>query len=98
MNNYPPGAVYDPDALYNEPLPEPYEVLVSVTLSKQFTVEVIKREDREIDENDIRLSHFLPDEILKVIARQNDDDKRIIKCMKEDAADWEVDNLVVMET
>ena len=98
MNNYPPGAANDPDAPYNEPLAEPYHVLVSITLSKEFTVDVLKTEDREVDESDVRLEKFLPDEILHAVAHQDYPKLRMaLTNMKKDAADWVVDELTVME-
>ena len=98
MNNYPPGAANDPDAPYNQPLPEPHQVLVSITLSKEFTIGVTKSIDREISEEDVRLEKWLPDEMLKAIA-DNSKNKVVnpLDYMKEDAADWMVDNLTVME-
>ena len=42
MDNYPIGAANDPNAPYNQPLAEPYEVTVSITLSKTFTIDVLK--------------------------------------------------------
>lgn len=96
MNNYPPGAAYDPDAPYNQPLPEPHNVLVSMTISKEFTVNVTKSEDREVDESDVRLEKFLPDEILHAVAHQKDL-KYPLTNMREDAADWVVDNITVIE-
>ena len=98
MNNYPPGAANDPTAPYNEPLAEPYHVLVSITLSKEFTVDVLKTEDREVDESDVRLEKFLPDEILHAVSHQDDPKlKMALENMKKDAADWMVDELTVME-
>ena len=98
MNNYPPGAANDPTAPYNEPLAEPYQVLVSITLSKEFTVDVLKTEDRDVDESDVRLEKFLPDEILNAVAHQgNPNLKMALENMKKDAADWVVDELTVME-
>ena len=62
MDNYPSETAND--SLNNQPLTEPYEVTVSITLSKTFTVDVLKHEDRLVNEADVRLQHFLPDEIL----------------------------------
>ena len=95
MNNYPPGAANDPDAPYNEPLSEPYQVLVSVTLSKEFTINVTKSTDRKVNEDDVRLEKWLPDDMLEAIANQ---DSEKIKYMREDAADWTVDELTVIES
>ena len=98
MNNYPPGAANDPDAPYNQPLAEPYEVTVSMTLSKTFTVDVIKHEDRLVDEADVRLQHFLPDEILKAVSEQDTEYKKVLLSqMKNDASDWTVDDIAVVE-
>ena len=93
MDNYPPGAANDPDAPYNEPRPEPCRVMVSLTLSKEFTIDLIRRYDREIDESDVRLYKYLPDEILKSVASKTSN----IENMREDAADWDIDNITVME-
>ena len=95
MCNYPPGAANDPDAPYNQPLPEPHQVLVSITLSKEFTINVTKSTDRKVNEDDVRLEKWLPDDMLEAIANQ---DSEKIKYMREDAADWVVDNLTVMES
>ena len=94
MNNYPPGAANDPDAPYNQPLAEPYEVTVSMTLSKTFTVDVLKHEDRLIDEADIRLQRFLPDEILKAVSGK---DTVLLDQMRNDASDWVVDDIAIVE-
>ena len=98
MNNYPPGAANDPDAPYNQPLAEPYEVTVSMTLSKTFTVDVLKYEDRLVNEADVRLQHFLPDEILKAVS-EKDSEYRILTLnqMKNDASDWTVDDIAIVE-
>lgn len=93
MDNYPLGAANDPDAPYNEPRPEPCRVMVSITLSKEFTIDLIRRYDREIDESDVRLYKYLPDEILKAVASKSDN----VGYMREDAADWDIDNITVME-
>ena len=67
----------------------PYGVLVSITMSKEFTIDVLKKRDREVDESDVRLDKFLPDEILNAVANQDNEDlKSILKNMKTDAADW----------
>ena len=98
MNNYPPGAANDPDAPYNQPLAEPYEVTVSMTLSKTFTVDVLKYEDRLVDEADVRLQHFLPDEILKTISKPDTEYKKVLlNQMKSDASDWTVDDIAIVE-
>ena len=93
MNNYPPGAANDPDAPYNQPLPEPYSVLVSMTFSKEFTINIINKGDRLINETDVRLEHFLPDEILDIVSKTGD-----ISRMQSDAADWDVDEIAVIES
>ena len=98
MNNYPPGAANDPDAPYNQPLAEPYEVTVSMTLSKTFTIDVLKHEDRLIDEADIRLQRFLPDEILKLVSERDSEYKKLIlNQMRGDASDWVVDEIAIVE-
>jgi len=98
MNNYPPGAANDPDAPYNQPLAEPYEVTVSMTLSKTFTVDVLKHEDRLIDEADIRLQRFLPDEILKAVSGKDTEYKKVLlNQMRNDASDWVVDDIAIVE-
>ena len=98
MNNYPPGAANDPDAPYNQPLAEPYEVTVSMTLSKTFTIDVLKHEDRLIDEADIRLQRFLPDEILKAVSEKDSEYKKLaLNQMRSDASDWIVDEIAIVE-
>ena len=98
MNNYPPGAANDPDAPYNQPLAEPYEVTVSMTLSKTFTIDVLKHEDRLIDEADIRLQRFLPDEILKLVSEKDSEYKKLaLNQMRSDASDWIVDEIAIVE-
>ena len=98
MNNYPPGAANDPTAPYNQPLAEPYEVTVSMTLSKTFTIDVLKHEDRLINEADVRLQRFLPDEILKLVSERDSEYKKIIlEQMRNDASDWVVDDIAIVE-
>ena len=76
----------------------PYGVLVSITMSKEFTIDVLKKRDREVDESDVRLDKFLPDEILNAVANQDNEDlKNILKNMKTDAADWSIDNITIIE-
>lgn len=76
----------------------PYGVLVSITMSKEFTIDVLKKRDREVDESDVRLDKFLPDEILNAVANQDNEDlKSILKNMKTDAADWSIDNITIIE-
>lgn len=76
----------------------PYGVLVSITMSKEFTIDILKKRDREIDESDVRLDKFLPDEILNAVANQDNEDlKSILKNMKTDAADWSIDNITIIE-
>lgn len=76
----------------------PYGVLVSITMSKEFTIDVLKKRDREVDESDVRLDKFLPDEILNAVANQDNKDlKNILKNMKTDAADWSIDNITIIE-
>ena len=69
-----------------------------ITMSKEFTIEEIKKRDREVDESDVRLDKFLPDEILNAVANQDNEDlKNILKNMKTDAADWSIDNITIIE-
>lgn len=76
----------------------PYGILVSITMSKEFTIDVLKKRDREVDESDVRLDKFLPDEILNAVANQDNEDlKSILKNMKTDAADWSIDNITIIE-
>lgn len=96
MNNYSSGAAND--LTYNRPLTEPYKVTVSITLSKTFTVDVIKHEDRLVNEADVRLQHFLPDEILKTISKLDTKYKKaLLNQMKSDASDWIVDDIAIVE-
>lgn len=96
MNNYSSGAAND--LTYNRPLTEPYKVTVSITLSKTFTVDVIKHEDRLVNEADVRLQHFLPDEILKTISKLDTKYKKaLLNQMKSDASDWIVDDVAIVE-
>lgn len=76
----------------------PYGVLVSITMSKEFTIDILKKKDREVNESDVRLEKFLPDEILNAVANQDNEDlKSILKNMKTDAADWSIDNITIIE-
>ena len=76
----------------------PYGVLVSITMSKEFTIDILKKKDREVNESDVRLEKFLPDEILNAVANQDNKDlKNILKNMKTDAADWSIDNITIIE-
>ena len=96
MNNYSSGVAND--LTYNRPLTEPYKVTVSITLSKTFTVDVIKYEDRLVNEADVRLQHFLPDEILKTISKIDTKYKKaLLNKMKSDASDWIVDDIAIVE-
>lgn len=96
MNNYSSGVAND--LTYNRPLTEPYKVAVSITLSKTFTVDVIKHEDRLVNEADVRLQHFLPDEILKTISKLDTKYKKaLLNQMKSDASDWIVDDIAIVE-
>jgi hypothetical protein len=98
MDNYPTGAANDPDAPYNQPLAEPYEVTVSMTLSKTFTIDVLKHEDRLINEADVRLQRFLPDEILKAVSGQDTEYRKILlNQMRNDASDWTIDDIAIVE-
>lgn len=83
---------------YKKSQTNPYGVLVSITMSKEFTIDVLKKRNREVDESDVRLDKFLPDEILNVVANQDNEDlKNILKNMKTDAADWSIDNITIIE-
>lgn len=96
MNNYPSETANDPP--YNQPLTEPYKVTVSITLSKTFTVDVVKHEDRLVNEADVRLQHFLPDEILKIISKLDTKYKKeLLSQIKSDASDWIVDDIAIVE-
>ena len=76
----------------------PYGVLVSITMSKEFTIDILKKKDREVNESDVRLDKFLPDEILNAVANQDNEDlKNILKNMKTDAANWSIDNITIIE-
>lgn len=98
MDNYPPGAANDPDAPYNQPLAEPYEITVSMTFSKTFTIDILKYEDRLVNEADIRLQYFLPDEILKAVSEPDTEYKKVLlNQMKNDASDWTVDDITIIE-
>ena len=96
MDNYPLRATND--SSYNQPLAEPYEVTVSITLSKTFTIDVIKHEDRLVNEADVRSQYFLPDEILKIISKLDTKYKKeLLSQMKSDASDWIVDDISIVE-
>ena len=96
MDNYPLRATND--SSYNQPLAEPYEVTVSITLSKTFTIDVIKHEDRSVNEADVRSQYFLPDEILKIISKLDTKYKKeLLSQMKSDASDWIVDDISIVE-
>lgn len=96
MDNYPLEETND--SLNNQPLTEPYEVTVSITLSKTFTIDVLKHEDRLVNEADVRLQHFLPDEILKIISKIDTKYKKVLlNQMKSDASDWIVDDIAIVE-
>ena len=99
MDNYPLGAAYNPDAPYNRPLPDTRRVLVSMCISKEFDIDIFKNSDREVNEGDVRLMHFLADDILEQVAKPNSEFRKIVlDQMKGDAADWVVDNITVMES
>lgn len=96
MNNYSAGETNNPP--YNQHLTEPYKVTVSITLSKTFTVDVVKHEDRLVNEVDVRLQHFLPDEILKTISKLDTKYKKaLLNKIKSDASDWIVDDIAIVE-
>ena len=96
MDNYPLEATND--SSYNQPLAEPYEVTVSITLSKTFTIDAIKHEDRLVNEADVRLQYFLPDEILEMVSKPDTEYKKIVlSLMKDDASDWTIDDIAIIE-
>lgn len=74
---------------------DPHRVFVSIILSKEFTIDITK--DGEINETDVRLEKFLPDDILQAVANQENSENSL-NLMKEDAAGWKVDNVTVIET
>ena len=46
----------------------------------------------------MRLEHFLADDILKQVTKPDTEfHKIVLDQMKKDAADWEVDNITVIE-
>ena len=96
MDNYPLGATND--SSYNQPLAEPYKVTVSMTLSKTFTIDVLKHEDRLVNEADVRLQYFLPDEILEMVSKPDTEYKKVVlSLMKDDASDWTIDDIAIIE-
>ena len=98
MDNYPLGAANDSNAPYNQPLSEPYKVTVSMTLSKTFTIDVLKHKDRLVNEVDVRLQHFLPDEILKIVSKPDTEYKKaLLNQIKNDASDWIIDDIAIVE-
>ena len=98
MDNYPLGAANDSNAPYNQPLSEPYKVTVSMTLSKTFTIDVLKHEDRLVNEADVRLQYFLPDEILEMVSEPDTEYKKVVlSLMKDDASDWTIDDIAIIE-
>ena len=83
---------------YNQSFIEPYEVTISITLSKTFTVDVLKHEDRLVNEVDVRLQHFLPDEILKIVSKPDTEYKKLLlNQIKNDASDWIIDDIAIVE-
>ena len=96
MDNYPLGATND--SSYNQPLAEPYEVTVSITLSKTFTIDVLKHEDRLVNEVDVRLQHFLPDEILKIVSKPDTEYKKpLLSKKKKEASKWQINDIANVE-
>lgn len=108
---YPPGAEFDPNAPWNQvdPPEEPFEVTVSITLSKTFTVNVPNPTHTEVDEDgaytvsdrepiteeDVRNQCYLPDEVLKLIAEGKEFNSS--NKLKQDCAGWSVDECEVIE-
>ena len=82
---------------------EEFEVSVSITMSRTFTVKVPNpghwdkdkyvSEKEPITEKDVRLEHFLPDEILSIISKGG----KIDQLMKNDSKGWTVDEIAVVE-
>jgi hypothetical protein len=69
-----------------------------MTLSKTFTIDVLKHEDRLINEADVRLQRFLPDEILKAVSGQDTEYRKILlNQMRNDASDWTIDDIAIVE-
>ena len=68
-----------------------YKVCVSMTLSRE--LEVTAPSAEQIDESTVHLQHFLPNELLSMIAGSNDLFSDVVK---EDAADWTVDELSIV--
>ena len=96
MNNY--FSEVANNTSYNQSFTEPYEVTVSITLSKTFTIDVLKHEDRLINEADIRLVYFLPDEILEMVSKPDTEYKKaLLNQIKNDASDWIIDDIAIVE-
>ena len=83
---------------YKKSQTNPYGVLVSITMSKEFTIDVLKNRDREVNESDVRLDKFLPDEILKTVSKSDTEYKKmLLNQMKNDASDWIIDDITIIE-
>ena len=96
MNNY--FSEVANNTSYNQSFTEPYEITVSITLSKTFTIDVLKHEDRLVNEVDVRLQHFLPDEILKIVSKSDTEYKKaLLNQIKNDASDWIIDDIAIVE-
>lgn len=96
MNNY--FSEVANNTSYNQSFTEPYEVTISITLSKTFTIDVLKHEDRLVNEVDVRLQHFLPDEILKIVSKPDTEYKKVLlNQIKNDASDWIIDDIAIVE-
>lgn len=96
MNNY--FSEVANNTSYNQSFTEPYEITVSITLSKTFTIDVLKHEDRLVNEVDVRLQHFLPDEILKIVSKPDTEYKKVLlNQIKNDASDWIIDDIAIVE-
>ena len=96
MNNY--FSEVANNTSYNQSFTEPYEITVSITLSKTFTIDVLKHEDRLVNEVDVRLQHFLPDEILKIVSKPDTEYKKaLLNQIKNDASDWIIDDIAIIE-
>ena len=96
MNNY--FSEVANNTSYNQSFTEPYEVTISITLSKTFTIDVLKHEDRLVNEVDVRLQHFLPDEILKIVSKPDTEYKKVLlNQIKNYASDWIIDDIAIVE-
>lgn len=93
MSNYPNGALNNPDAPYNqkENMIE-INVLVSLTLSKNFTIKVDKNYDKSTLINQVDTTIFFPNEII-----QNEQSFLEGNYSKQELDNWTVVDLDVIE-